>query len=250
MSKLRLHIPRGERTRRLFCLVSALVAALFMLTSGPARRGKRGEWRLPVAVEAVRPAASQFAGASATRGRSSRPLRPRTADDGRREVRLPFRRRHLGPERDGRSTPSSAAPSAASRTRSTASTSRVLTANGRSFEYWHVRAAVRPGQRVEAGATVLGTIMAPFEHVHFAEIQSGRAGQPACRRPPDAVHRHDEAERSSRSRSGERRPAPRSCRASSEGRVLMVAEAYDTRQLPFRAYGSRCPWRPPSSPGS
>ena len=29
----------------------------------------------------------------------------------------------------------------------------------------------------------------------------------------------------------------------------MVAEAYDTRQLPSRAYGSRCPWLLPSSPG-
>ena len=27
----------------------------------------------------------------------------------------------------------------------------ILTGNGRSFEYWHVRAAVRPGQRAEAG---------------------------------------------------------------------------------------------------
>src|SRR5262249_39195856 len=46
-----------------------------------------------------------------------------------------------------------------------------VTADGRDFQYWHVWAAVRLGQRVEAGKTVLGRIMEPFEHVHFAELR-------------------------------------------------------------------------------
>ena len=37
MSKLKIHIPGGERTRTLLCVVFTLVAALFVVSSGAAR---------------------------------------------------------------------------------------------------------------------------------------------------------------------------------------------------------------------
>ena len=107
----------------------------------------------------------------------------------------------------------------------------IHTGNSRSFEYWHVRAFVRPGQRVEAGATVLGTIMAPFEHVHFAEIESGRPVNPlaAGHLTPytDTTRPRIESISLRRTETGAALMA-----SFVRGRVLMVAEAYDTRQLP------------------
>jgi len=45
--------------------------------------------------------------------------------------------------------------------------------DGRAFQYWHLRAVVRSGQRVVAYATVLGRIMRPAGHVHLTELDHG-----------------------------------------------------------------------------
>ena len=41
------------------------------------------------------------------------------------------------------------------------------------FAYWHVRPAVSNWQRVVAYETVIGHVLAPWEHVHFAERRYG-----------------------------------------------------------------------------
>jgi len=41
------------------------------------------------------------------------------------------------------------------------------------FEYWHIRPAVRNGQRVTAYATIVGWALPPWEHVHFSERRDG-----------------------------------------------------------------------------
>jgi hypothetical protein len=41
------------------------------------------------------------------------------------------------------------------------------------FQYWHIRPAVRNGQRVEAYVTVVGHAAPPWEHVHFSERRDG-----------------------------------------------------------------------------
>jgi hypothetical protein len=48
----------------------------------------------------------------------------------------------------------------------------------RVFAYWHVVPAVRDGQRVIARRTVVGRIARGWEHVHFAELRSGRYVNP------------------------------------------------------------------------
>jgi hypothetical protein len=46
----------------------------------------------------------------------------------------------------------------------------VETVNGHTFQYYHVVPQVVDGQQVLAGLTVLGTVQAPYAHVHLAEI--------------------------------------------------------------------------------
>jgi hypothetical protein len=49
----------------------------------------------------------------------------------------------------------------------------VAGAGGLAFQYWHLRAAVRNGERVTAYVTVLGRIMKPCGHVHLTELDNG-----------------------------------------------------------------------------
>lgn len=49
----------------------------------------------------------------------------------------------------------------------------VAGAGGRGFEYWHLHAAVRVGERVTAYRTVLGRIAKPCGHVHLSELDGG-----------------------------------------------------------------------------
>lgn len=50
--------------------------------------------------------------------------------------------------------------------------------NGRSFQYWHIQPAVRPGQRAVDGETVLGFVQPKREHVHLTQLERGRAVNP------------------------------------------------------------------------
>jgi hypothetical protein len=49
------------------------------------------------------------------------------------------------------------------------------------FQYFHLVARVRNGQRVVAGKTVLGTVMHAYDHVHLSEIRDGRVWNPLAR---------------------------------------------------------------------
>ena len=106
----------------------------------------------------------------------------------------------------------------------------VLAADGRSFQYWHIRPMVRPHQRVEAGVTVLGTILAPYEHVHFAELHGDRVVNPLV---PGHLTPYADTTKPEVESISLRRTETGSALIPNfvRGRVLMVAEAYDTRQL-------------------
>ncbi len=54
----------------------------------------------------------------------------------------------------------------------------VNSGNGSAFEYWHVRARVKLGQRVTARVTVLGRVKSPAEHVHLTQVENRRAVNP------------------------------------------------------------------------
>jgi murein DD-endopeptidase MepM/ murein hydrolase activator NlpD len=49
---------------------------------------------------------------------------------------------------------------------------------GQAFQYWHIRAAVRVGDHVEARRDVVGHILRASKHVHLTELQDGRAVNP------------------------------------------------------------------------
>ena len=53
--------------------------------------------------------------------------------------------------------------------------------NGRAFEYWHLDARVRAGQRVVAGRTVLGTIKRSEAHVHLTQLERGFPVNPVAK---------------------------------------------------------------------
>lgn len=102
--------------------------------------------------------------------------------------------------------------------------------DGTSFHYWHIRPKVRVGQRVEARRTVLGTILPPYKHVHFAEFDRGRPVNPIA--PGHLSPYADTTTPRVASISVRERPTgPAVMPSLVRGRVVFVAEAYDTREL-------------------
>jgi murein DD-endopeptidase MepM/ murein hydrolase activator NlpD len=119
----------------------------------------------------------------------------------------------------------------------------VDTGNGRSFQYWHIRAAVSIGQRVEVDRTVLGTILRGCEHVHFTELHDGRPVNPlAVGHLSPYLDTTTPWVEGISFRSVEAGPAlmPNFLR----GRVEMLAEAYDTPTLPVPGEWSGMPVAP------
>ena len=102
--------------------------------------------------------------------------------------------------------------------------------DGRWYHYWHIRPRVRVGQRVEARNTVLGTILAPYKHVHFAEF---RGHQPV--NPIASGHLTPYADTTTPEVTSisvrESDVGPAVMPSLIRGRVVFVAEAYDTREL-------------------
>jgi hypothetical protein len=103
------------------------------------------------------------------------------------------------------------------------------------FGYWHITPSIRSGQRVIAYRTVVGRVLAPWEHVHFAEQRNGVYVNPL--RPGGMGPFADSTV-----------PAVKSLTVESDGRVLaasntthgridLVAEAYD--ETPISISG---PW--------
>src|SRR6516165_4384717 len=54
----------------------------------------------------------------------------------------------------------------------------VDTGGGRNFQYWHIKAAVKKGDAVQARKTLLGTILPDCGHVHLSELQGGTSINP------------------------------------------------------------------------
>jgi hypothetical protein len=115
----------------------------------------------------------------------------------------------------------------------------VACANGRSFEYWHIDARVRAGQKVVAGQTVLGRIKVSEAHVHLTQRENGRVVNPVApgRLAPyedtttpevlDIAIRRDER-------------GPDEMPQAIAGRVQLLAEAIDTAE-PIATPGLRTP---------
>jgi hypothetical protein len=66
----------------------------------------------------------------------------------------------------------------------------VDTGDFRTFQYYHLRPAVRTAQRVVAYRTVLGTVRPEWEHVHLTEIDGFRVHNPADPGHLEPYHDH------------------------------------------------------------
>jgi len=119
----------------------------------------------------------------------------------------------------------------------------VDSSDGRVFEYWHIRPQVGIGDRVDAGETNLGRILRPFEHVHFAELQNGRLVNPlqvGHLTPYDDTTVPEVGPIRLRRADTGRDLMPTFVR----GRVLLIAEAYDSLQIPLRGIWHDLPVAP------
>jgi murein DD-endopeptidase MepM/ murein hydrolase activator NlpD len=100
---------------------------------------------------------------------------------------------------------------------------------GRSFQYWHLDAAVKTGQQVQARTTKLGTIKTDVEHVHLTEISGGKIVNPLAAGHLTPYADNTDPEVGSISfRTGGSLLLPNFLR----GLVEIVAEAYDFPTLP------------------
>jgi len=119
----------------------------------------------------------------------------------------------------------------------------VDTGGGRSFQYWHIHARVRKGEHVDADKTVLGTILRGAQHVHLTELRDGRATNPLQRGhlAPYADTTKPEIETIS-FRAGDTGTdlMPNFVR----GRMLLIAEAYDSPSLPVKGEWAGMPVAP------
>jgi Peptidase family M23 len=105
----------------------------------------------------------------------------------------------------------------------------VACGNGRSFQYWHIVPAVRVGQRVEAGKTVLGHILPLREHVHLTHLENGKAVNPLA---PGHLTPYRDTTLPKVLRLGVRSVRGRDEPARHlSGRMFFVAEAVDTPAL-------------------
>jgi hypothetical protein len=66
----------------------------------------------------------------------------------------------------------------------------VITADGRTFQYFHVRPSVRPGQRVLARRTVIGRVLPEWFHLHLTEIDGFQVHNPVDPGHLEPYHDH------------------------------------------------------------
>lgn len=108
---------------------------------------------------------------------------------------------------------------------------RIDSGSGRMFEYWHIKPSVRLGDKVELDRTALGTILRGCEHVHLTELAGGRPVNPL--QPGHLTPYADTTKPSVASISFRTTETGDTVMTNFvRGRLVIVAEAYDTPSLP------------------
>ena len=103
------------------------------------------------------------------------------------------------------------------------------------FGYWHIEPSVRSGEHVTAYHTVIGRVLRPWGHVHFAEHRNGVYVNPLR---PGAMGPYTDTTVPSVRALTVRSLATGSRGPTAHGRVDIVAEAYDATPIPIAG-----PWR-------
>lgn len=107
----------------------------------------------------------------------------------------------------------------------------VVESNGLRFEYWHIAASVRVGERVTTDRTVLGRILRGSGHVHLTEIDAGRVTDPLLPGHLTPYSDHTTPEIASIQLRTNDEAAPQMLNFV-RGSVQLYAEAYDAATLP------------------
>jgi hypothetical protein len=106
----------------------------------------------------------------------------------------------------------------------------VLCSDGTAFEYWHITPRVRVGQWVTTDKTVLGTILKPAGHVHLTEENDGRLVNPLA---AGHLTPYTDATTPRVQAIGFQSDAGQNAMVNFvRGRLVLVAEAYDTPSIP------------------
>jgi len=98
------------------------------------------------------------------------------------------------------------------------------------FGYWHIEPTIRSGQRVSAYRTVIGKVVGPWGHVHFAERDNGVYVNPLR---PGAMGPYADTTVPTVRAVTVRSVTGVSRSATVHGRVDLVAEAYDATPIPI-----------------
>jgi murein DD-endopeptidase MepM/ murein hydrolase activator NlpD len=106
----------------------------------------------------------------------------------------------------------------------------VVSADGVSFEYWHLTPHVRVGEWVVTDRTVLGTILKPAGHVHLTEVDAGRIVNPLAAR--HITPYRDETVPRVEAIGLQLATGNAAMVNFVRGRIALVAEAYDTPAIP------------------
>jgi len=173
MSKLNTHITRGERTRTLLLLATALGAALVALSATPTPQAaaSSGSYQWPMKpFDRPHPIRGGF-GDPRTLFRAP----PTQAGVLRGTGSFAF---HFGVDisaPDGTKVYPVLSGVVSKVTREWVA---VDVGHGRVFQYWHIWPAVREGDRATMGKTLLGRTMDGFAHLHFSELQDSRPVNP------------------------------------------------------------------------
>jgi murein DD-endopeptidase MepM/ murein hydrolase activator NlpD len=118
-------------------------------------------------------------------------------------------------------------------------TVQVSSGDGFGAQYWHVVPAVRSGQHVVAYQTVIGHVAKAAHHVHFTELENGRAVNPLA--PGHLAPYADQTKPEVSSISFRRTPAGREIAPEFlRGRIHLIADAYD---LPAMSVQQPARWR-------
>ena len=118
----------------------------------------------------------------------------------------------------------------------------VTTVTGRTYQYYHVVPRVFDGEHVTVGLTVLGTVEAPYGHVHLGEIDGTRVTNPLLKGhlTPYVDHTRPIVESIDlRAAGGSVTEAVGAC-----GKIAIVADAYDRPVLPVPGAFSDLPFAP------
>jgi hypothetical protein len=115
--------------------------------------------------------------------------------------------------------------------------------NGNHFEYWHITATVRVGDRVTTGKTVLGHIIRGCGHVHLTEVDNGRVTDPLLAGHLSPYRDTTKPYVSSIQLRTNDEAVPLMTNFI-QGSVQMYAEAYDTPTLPVPTPWTDMPMTP------